>query len=213
MAPLYGGTGPASHSPPMLRPSPPRPNSGARLQRCSTASERSPGVTVSPIRPEVRGIGTVSTAFGRLDPDAGDLDISAGWGHAGKGGITMPGKGKLVQREYNAAERAAIGEFIALLGPTTYDVFLNNKVYWSNVPSAVWEYTLRGYQVIKKWLSYREKGPKERPVLGRSITKDEARYVTEMARRIAALLVVGPALDANYEAVKRDPHPWRPGSR
>jgi hypothetical protein len=91
----------------------------------------------------------------------------------------MPGKGKLVQRDYDAAERAAIGHLIALLGPTTYDVFLNDKVYWSNVPSAVWEYTLGGYQVIKKWLSYREKGPKEKPVLGRSITKDEARYVRD----------------------------------
>jgi len=59
---------------------------------------------------------------------------------------------------------------------------------------------LGGYQVIKKWLSYREKEPKEKPLLGRSITKDEARYVTEMARRIAALLLMGPALDAKYEA-------------
>ena len=167
-----------------------------------------PGVTISPIRPELRGIGIVSTAFGKLDPDSGDLDITAGRGHAGKGGITMPGKGKLVQREYTAAERAAIGEFATLLGPTTYDVFLNNKVYWSNVPSAIWEYTLGGYQVIKKWLSYREKGPKEKPIL----TKDEARYVTEMVQRIAALLLMGLALDTNYEAVKRDPHPWPPDS-
>jgi hypothetical protein len=68
-------------------------------------------------------------------------------------------------------------------------------------------------QVIKKWLSYREKGSTEKPLLGRPITKDEARYVTEMAQRIAALLLMGPALDANYEVVKRDPHPWRPGSK
>jgi hypothetical protein len=63
------------------------------------------------------------------------------------------------------------------------------------------------YQVIKKWLSYREKGADEKPLLGRPITKEEARYVTEMARRIAALLLMGAALDANYEAVKRDPCP------
>jgi len=71
-----------------------------------------------------------------------------------------------------------IGDFTTLLGTTTYDVFLNIKVYWSDVPSAVWEYTLGGYQVIKKWLSYRERGTREKPLLGRSITKDEARYVT-----------------------------------
>jgi len=172
-----------------------------------------PGVTVSPIRPALRSVGAISTAFGRLDPDAGDLDIAAGWGHGGKGGITMPGKGKLIRREYKAGERAAIGESIRQLGPATYDVFLNDRVYWSNVPSAVWEYTLGGYQVIKKWLSYREKGPKEKPLFGRSITKDEARYVTEMVQRIAALLLLGPALDANYQAVKRDSHRWRSGSR
>jgi hypothetical protein len=32
--------------------------------------------------------------------------------------------------------------------------------------------------------------------------------VTHTARRIAALLLLGPALDANYEAVKTDPYPW-----
>lgn len=61
-----------------------------------------------------------------------------------------------------------------------------------------------GYQVIKKWLSYREMG-----LLGRSLTKEEARYVTGMARRIAALLLMGPALDANYESVKSETYPWR----
>ena len=59
--------------------------------------------------------------------------------------------------------------------------------------------TLGGYQVIKKWLSYREKA-----LLGRGLTKEEARHVTDMVRRIAALLLMGPALDANYAAVKRD---------
>ena len=173
-----------------------------------------PRVTVSPVRPELRAIGIVSTAFGKLDPDSGDLDITAGWGHPGKGGITMPAKGKLIQREFTPDERAVLAEgaralsmsaarLTALLGATTYDVFLNDKVYWKNIPAAVWEYTLGGYQVIKKWLSYREK-----KLLGRSISKDEARYVAEIARRIAALLLMGPALDANYEAVKRHPYPW-----
>ena len=57
--------------------------------------------------------------------------------------------------------------------------------------------------MIKKWLSYREK-----ELLGRSITKDEARHVTDMARRIAALILMGPALDANYQALKRNTHSW-----
>ena len=59
-------------------------------------------------------------------------------------------------------------------------------------------HTLGGYQVIKKWLSYREK-----ELLDRSLTVEEARYVTEMARRIAAILLLSPALDANYRAAKQ----------
>jgi len=51
--------------------------------------------------------------------------------------------------------------------------------------------------VIKKWLSYREQ-----PLLGRGLTADEARYVTEIIRRIAAILLLGPELDENYRAVK-----------
>ena len=51
-------------------------------------------------------------------------------------------------------------------------------------------------QVIKKWLSYREK-----TLLGRGLSVAAVRYVTETARRIAALLALQPALDANYRAV------------
>ncbi len=60
-----------------------------------------------------------------------------------------------------------------------------------------------GYQVMKKWLSYREKS-----LLGRGLTLDEVTEVTHMARRIAALLLLGPALDANYRAVKAAAYPW-----
>jgi hypothetical protein len=60
----------------------------------------------------------------------------------------------------------------------------------------VWKYTISGYQVIKKWLSYREK-----PLLGRGLTVVEVRTVTETARRIAALLALQAELDENYYAV------------
>jgi len=74
---------------------------------------------------------------------------------------------------------------------------------WTNIPSKVWDYTIGGYQVIKKWLSYREK-----PLLGRALTTDEVRYVQEMARRIAAILLLEPALDANYESIKQHTYRW-----
>ena len=40
-----------------------------------------------------------------------------------------------------------------------------------------------GYQVLKKWLSYRERG-----ILGRALMPHEVQYFTEIARRIAAIL-------------------------
>ena len=67
----------------------------------------------------------------------------------------------------------------------------------------MWEYTIGGYQVIKKWLSYREQ-----KLLGRPLTKQDVRYVQDMARRIAALLLLQLNLDLNYEAVKRQPFAW-----
>jgi hypothetical protein len=60
-----------------------------------------------------------------------------------------------------------------------------------------------GYRVMKKWLSYRE-----RALLGRDLKQDEARYVTEMTPRIAAILLLEPAIDASYERVKTDTCPW-----
>ena len=145
------------------------------------------GVTAEPLRDDIRGIAIFEHVDGKqARADAGDLDITAGWGHAGKDGITMPGKGKLIGR-----------------GNGSYDVFLNEHTCWRNVPKEVWEYVIGGYQVIKKWLSYREK-----PLLGRSLSPDEVRYVTQMARRITALVALQPALDDNYRNVVRGTYSW-----
>jgi len=76
----------------------------------------------------------------------------------------------------------------------------------SNVPAVVWNYTIGGYQVIKKWLSYREKS-----LLGRSLTPDEVRYVTEIARRLAALVALHPSLDDNYRKVIKSTYSWPKG--
>lgn len=92
---------------------------------------------------------------------------------------------------------------IGHLGDTTCDIYLNDAAYWRNVPARVWGYTIGGYQVIKKWLSYREQS-----LLGRALTAHEAREVTAMARRIAAILLLEPQLDANYAAAKPAAYPW-----
>ncbi|MCE5254188.1 MAG: hypothetical protein LLG45_08305 [Actinomycetia bacterium] len=58
---------------------------------------------------------------------------------------------------------------------------------------------------MKKWLSYREKA-----LLGRGLKREQMREVTHMARRITPLLLLQPALDANYRAVKENAWEWKP---
>jgi len=158
------------------------------------------GVTTGRVRAELVKIAVVT----RLTEKPLNLSLTAGWGHAGQGGVTMPGKGRVETRDYSAEETMhgsgaplPPDAYAALLGPATHDVFLNESTCWHNVPEKVWEYTIGGYQVIKKWLSYRE-----HKLLGRALTPDEAREVTHMARRIAALILLQPELDRNYQTVK-----------
>ncbi len=44
-----------------------------------------------------------------------------------------------------------------------------------------------------------------------ALTAEEVREVTNMARRIAAILLLQTALDANYRAVIADTYPWPRG--
>jgi len=146
-----------------------------------------PGVTAGKIREELKIVAVFQRVDGKpAKPESGDLDLTAGWGHGGKGGIIMPGKGKLIRRNKGAC-----------------DTYLNENACWRNVPEAVWDYTIGGYQVIKKWLSYREK-----PLLGRGLTPDEVRYVTEIARRLAAIVALQASLDDNYRKVIKATYSW-----
>ncbi len=143
-----------------------------------------PGVTQGSLRPEIAAIAVPATTGGRNMTGA-DFAVTAGWGHYGTGGAVMPGKGRTVEREYTPKERSAFGDSITTLGAKTLDVYLNDRAFWRNVPVAIWQYKLGGYQVLKKWLSYRE-----RDVLGRSLTPEEVLYFAETARRIGVVLQI-----------------------
>lgn len=173
-------------------------------------------VTTGPLEPIFRTIAVLSkVGGGKANVDAGDLAVTAGWGHKGKDGVVMPAKGRIVERPFDKAELDAISDTakarglstkqaLALLGENTRDVYLNDKAYWRNVPGAVWEYFIGGYQVIKKWLSYREQ-----KLLGRALTADEAREVIGTTRRLTALVLLQPALDENYRRAAANAYPWR----
>ena len=99
------------------------------------------------------------------------------------GDAVMPGQGRITEREYTVDERTALGGAMASLGETTFDIHLNESAYWRNVPTAVWNYKLGGYQVLKKWLSYRE-----HDILRRALAPHEVQRFADTARRIAAIL-------------------------
>jgi predicted helicase len=137
-----------------------------------------PGVSHGVPRPELAGVAVLATTGGSATQGGGpaDLAVRAGWGYLASGAV-MPGQGRTTP---GAA-------------PDTVEVWLNDTTYWGGVPAAVWAYTLGGYPVLKKWLSYREHA-----LLGRPLGADEAAAFTGTARRIAALLALGPSLDAAY---------------
>ena len=143
-----------------------------------------PGVTKAPLRPEMAGIAVPATVGGR-NLTGEDFAVTAGWGYQGASLAVMPGQGRAVEREYSPDERATLDEGFCLVGDTTVDVYINNNAFWRNVPAAVWNYRLGGYQVLKKWLSYRERG-----ILGRVLGADEVQHFSDTARRIAAILVI-----------------------
>ena len=97
----------------------------------------------------------------------------------------MPGKGRAVEPTYTPTEYAALSDALPILGETTFDVYLNEENFWCNIPAAVWKYQLGGYQVLKKWLSYRETA-----ILGRKLQPAEVQYFADTARRIGALLTM-----------------------
>ncbi len=155
---------------------------GRELARLLDPDAPVSGVTQGPLRPEVATIAVPTTNDGR-NMTGDDFSATAGWGRFGKDDAVMPGQGRIVERAYTADEKAAMGDNIPMLGETTFDIYLNDRAFWRNVPAAVWTYKLGGYQVLKKWLSYRE-----RDVLARPLKPEEVQHFTDTARRVATIL-------------------------
>ncbi len=132
-------------------------------------------VTQGNPREDLQSIAVLTTAEGGNTPD---FTINVNWGYFGAGSAVMPGRGRAVEND------------------GLMDVYLNDTTYWRGVPTEVWEYTLGGYQVLKKWLSYRETA-----VMGRPLKPEEAREFMHIARRIASLLALNEALDSNYRLI------------
>ena len=160
---------------------------GRELARLLDPDTPVAGVTEGVLRPEIANIAVPSTAAGR-NMAGDDFAVTAGWGRKGAGDAVMPGPGRHHERGYAANETPP--PTATPLGETTFDIHLNDHAYWRNVPANVWNYKLGGYQVLKKWLSYRE-----RAVLGRPLHAEEVQYFADAARRIAAILLLTTGTD------------------
>lgn len=150
---------------------------GQRLATLLDVEAPVDGITDLRVAKELKGIGELAVSVPRLEPD---LSVNARWGYVGQGGAIMPGHGRI------SGGTRGVG-FV--------DVHLNETTRWKDVPEAVWNYSAGGYQVLKKWLSYREQA-----VLGRPLTESEAQDFTHIVRRIAAILALNGELDEYYLA-------------
>ncbi len=115
----------------------------ARLRRwagnwrpCSTPKPPVDGVTASTIRPELQDIAVFRHRAGSnaAEPAGGDLDLTAGWGHAIEGGVTVPDAAKPPPHGTDGASGHLLERFHLL----------------AQRSQAVWNFTIGGYQVIKK---------------------------------------------------------------
>lgn len=158
---------------------------GKALTNLLRLDQSLPGITSGKLRSDLKMLGVPHKVGGKsIDPDK-DLEVTASWGARNKMGAVMPGQGKISPNVANP--------------DSAVDIWINDSICWRNVPVNVWEMTLGGYPVVKKWLSYRELR-----VLGRALKMEEVVYVTEMVRRLAAVLALSEELDANYKACAKN---------
>ena len=86
-----------------------------------------------------------------------------------------------------------VTEILSLLGDRTTDIHVNGTTYWRNIPSNVWRFTVGGYQIIKKWLSYRESALLARDMTFRDIASMHGSY-RKVEETIPALQLIGQTL-------------------
>jgi hypothetical protein len=161
-------------------------NTGEQIARLLDAGRDAGDVIEAVVGAErVRTLGPLKRTDGK-QVRADDLKVNVTyWGG---------GKGRWKPRAFMAEELPAM-EYAEAWGERTGDLFLNDDAYFSNVPELVWDYQLGGYPVLKKWLSYRQADRRD----GKPLTDDERRWFRQIIQRIAALLALGPSLDALYQ--------------
>lgn len=144
-----------------------------------------------------------SAALGRrvaalLQPSVNVAGVTHGTLEAGLSGVAIPtmADGTVISAGHAlevTISYGSRGKYIPKGDGSSGDLWWSDVGYWKDVPRAAWEFTIGGYPVLKKWLSYRHVKD-----LGRPLTLDELEFVTEIVRRILGLLEMRAVLDNNY---------------
>jgi len=131
-----------------------------------------------------KGVATIGVSKKRSGGQVAQDDLIVSIAHFGAA------RGKWVERDYveGEAQHPAWGD-------STGDLYINNDVYFANVPKAVWGYEIGGYPVLKKWLGYRQASRRD----GRPLALTERHHFRSMIQRIAALLALHVTADALYD--------------
>ena len=187
-------------------------NLGRQVAALLDTEQAVPGIIAAPFYAPFAVLGKlVRRGGGSLA--AADLTVTS-WGRGGHGSPVMPGGGTIHERaSYDLEEQQALAAtaerlqmditaVAELFGPPV-DVQLNEVAILKGVPRSVYNMLIGGYQVLKKWLSYRDY-----EVIDRPITVAEAREAITIIRRLTALVLLYPALDASYEAIRASAFDW-----
>ena len=163
------------------------------------------GVTVGTIRPALLRVGYLAEIYGSDT----EREMTVDYGGTGRVEVRPRTPEEQAGLEAQAAASGiSPAELAARLGGhDTCDVLWNTEYptrpRWQNVPPAAWQYVIGGYPVLKKWLSYRHV-----KALGRPMAHAELRAFRDAARRVTALILLGPELNAHYERCKESAQGW-----
>lgn len=139
------------------------------------------------------GLSKLAVAQGQTD----DLRLADSWGYMDGKGKVYPGAAKP-----EAQSNPPMPKALAALG-APLSVLMNGEARWQIVPARVWEYRIGGFQPAKKWLSYRACNVLKRERASGAMTTAEVRQFADIIRRIAALILLEPTLNQNYQTIKQ----------
>ncbi len=182
---------------------------GGVITRLLDTENQMEGITFGELRTEFLGMARLERERQKGDKCTVCDEIPLkDWGRKSERGAVLPGFGPHVERNYNDFERFCIesgalaqgvhtGAAFSALGGETYDVYLNGDWRWRNIPSKVWKYTIGGYPVLQKWLSYRDIS-----ITNRGLSSAEMEYFAVLVRRLAALCLLESRLNRNYAVIR-----------